>query len=113
MIPVKYNVRNLRVRWVTTLLTTLGTGLVVWSSCILFGLVDGLDHSLNVSGDPLDLIVVRKGSTNETNGGFELSKAQELATIKGIARDDSGMPLIAAEQINIPVVERLDGTRTN
>ena len=41
MIPLKYNLRNLRVRWVTTLLTMLGTGLVVWSSCILFGMVDG------------------------------------------------------------------------
>ena len=26
MIPIKYNLRNLRVRWVTTLLTVLGTG---------------------------------------------------------------------------------------
>ena len=42
MIPLKYNLRNLRVRWVTTTLTVLGTGLVVWSSCILFGMVDGL-----------------------------------------------------------------------
>ena len=71
MIPLKYNVRNLRVRWVTTLMTVLGTGLVVWSSCILFGLVEGLEHSLKVSGDPLDLIVLRKGSTNETTGGFD------------------------------------------
>ena len=63
MIPLKYNVRNLRVRWVSTLMTVLGTGLVVWSSCILFGLVEGLQHSLTISGDPLDLIVLRKGST--------------------------------------------------
>ena len=62
MIPLKYNVRNLRVRWKTTLMTVLGTGLVVWSSCILFGLVEGLEHSLTISGDPLDLIVMRKGS---------------------------------------------------
>ena len=27
MIPLKYNVRNLRVRWKTTLMTVLGTGL--------------------------------------------------------------------------------------
>jgi putative ABC transport system permease protein len=113
MIPLKYNVRNLKVRWVTTLLTMLGTGLVVWSSCILFGLVDGLQHSLKVSGDPLDLIVLRKGSTNETNGGFEATKAQELATLSGIARDESGMPLVASELLNIPVVARLDGSRTN
>ena len=61
MIPLKYNVRNLRIRWKTTLMTMLGTGLVVWSSCVLFGLVDGLEHSLNISGDPLDIIVMRHG----------------------------------------------------
>ena len=60
MIPVKYNVRNLLVRWKTTVMTVLGTGLVVWSSCILFGLVEGLEHSLNISGDPLDVIVMRR-----------------------------------------------------
>lgn len=113
MIPLKYNLRNLRVRWVTTLLTVLGTGLVVWSSCILFGMVDGLQHSLKISGDPLDLLILRKGSTSETNGGFELRKFQELATLAGIARDEEGRSLIAGELVNIPVVERRDGSRTN
>ena len=40
----------------------------------------GLQHSLNVSGDPLDLIVIRKGSTGETDGGFDADKAQAIAT---------------------------------
>src|SRR3954471_23058405 len=113
MIPLKYNLRNLRVRWVTTTLTVLGTGLVVWSSCILFGMVDGLQHSLKVSGDPLDLIVLRKGATNETSSGFEKAKADDLATLGGIARDESGQPLVASELLNIPIAERLDGSRTN
>src|SRR6185312_736428 len=113
MIPVKYNVRNLRVRWKTTLMTVLGTGLVVWSSCILFGLVDGLEHSLNVSGDPLDLIVMRKGSSNETTGGFASTTADELLTLPGIARDVEGRPPAAKEILNIPIAERVDGTRTN
>jgi putative ABC transport system permease protein len=113
MIPVKYNLRNLRVRWKTTLMTVLGTGLVVWSSCILFGLVDGLEHSLTISGDPLDLIVMRKGSTNETTGGFETSKADELLNLPGIARDEQGRALAAKELLNIPIAERENGTRTN
>jgi putative ABC transport system permease protein len=113
MIPLKYNVRNLRVRWVATLMTVLGTGLVVWSSCILFGLVDGLQHSLTLSGDPLDLIILRKGSSTETTSGFPTSKALELATLPGIARDESGRPQIASELVYIPVAERLDGGRTN
>jgi putative ABC transport system permease protein len=113
MIPLKYNVRNLRVRWVNTLMTVLGTGLVVWSSCILFGLVEGLQHSLTVSGDPLDLIVLRKGSSTETTSGFTTAKADDVATLPGIARGESGRPLVAPELVYIPVAERVDGGRTN
>ncbi len=113
MIPLKYNVRNLRVRWKTTFMTVLGTALVVWSSCILFGLVEGLEYSLRVSGEPLDLIVMRKGSSNETTGGFESSKAEEILNLPGIARDEKGQPLAAMELLNIPIAQRRDGTTTN
>lgn len=113
MIPLKYNTRNLRMRWVSTLMTVLATGGVVWSSCLLFGLVAGLQHSLNVSGDPLDLIVIRTGSTSETDGGFDSDKAAELATIPGIARDASGAPLIALEIVHLPLVPRVNGERSN
>jgi putative ABC transport system permease protein len=113
MIPIKYNLRNLRVRWKTTLLTTLATGLVVWSSCVLFGMVDGLEHSMKVSGDPLDLIVLRKGSSNEVGGGFLSDKADDLLNLPGIARDEEGRPIAAKELLNIPLAERLNGTRTN
>ncbi len=112
MIPLKYNIRNLRMRWVGTLMTVLGTGLVVWSSCILFGLVQGLQHSLNVSGDPLGLIVLRKGSTDETGGGFAVRSADEIATLPGIARDDAGQ-LAANEMVSIAIAQRNEGTRTN
>jgi putative ABC transport system permease protein len=103
----------LRVRWKTTLMTVLGTGLVVWSSCILFGLVEGLEHSLAISGDPLDLIVMRKGSSTETTGGFETVKADEILTLPGIASDKEGRPLAAKELLNIPIAERQNGTKTN
>jgi putative ABC transport system permease protein len=113
MIPLKYNVRNLRVRWKTTLMTVLSTALVVWSSCILFGLVEGLEHSLSISGDPLDLIVMRKGSSTETTGGFETVKADEILILPGILRDREGEPLAAKEMLNIPIAERGNGTKTN
>jgi putative ABC transport system permease protein len=113
MIPIKYNIRNLRVRWKTTLMTMLGTALLVASSCILFGLVDGLEYSLKISGDPLDLIVLRKGSSNENTGGFEASKADEALNLKGIARDNTGAPLAAKELLNIAIGERSNGTRNN
>ncbi len=113
MVPLKYNIRNLRARWVNTLMTVLGTGMIVWSSCALFSLVEGLQHSLNLSGDPLDLIVLRKGSSSETTSGIESSKADRMLTLAGIERDAEGKPLAAAELIHIPVAERSDGGRTN
>lgn len=113
MIPLKYNVRNLRVRWASTCMTVLGTALVVWSSCILFGMVDGIRHTLNVSGDPLGVVVLRKGSTDETNGGFTAAQAEDIATLNGIARDENGLALVAKEMLNISIAERNEGTRTN
>lgn len=113
MVPLKYNVRNLRVRWVNTLMTVLGTGLIVWSSCGLFSLVEGLQHSLRLSGDPLDLIVLRKGSTSETVSGMESEKAEKIVNLAGIARDEGGRPLAVGELLHIPVMERARGGRTN
>lgn len=112
MIPLKYNVRNLQARWKTTLMTVAGTALLVCSSCVLFGLVDGLEHSLKVSGDPLDLIVMRKGASNEVTGGFESKKADELLELGGVQRDEAG-PIAAKEMLNIAMAERHDGSRNN
>src|SRR5262245_395375 len=101
MIPIKYNVRNLRVRWVTTLMTVIGTGLVVWASVLTFGMVDGLNHALKVTGDKLDLIVLRKGSDQETASNIDAQVARQIATLDGIARDANGNPICAAEYVTI------------
>ena len=77
MIPLKYNVRNLRVRWITTLMTVIGTGLVVWAMVLTFGLTDGLEHALTISGQPLDLIVLRKGANDETGSNIAQATADQ------------------------------------
>lgn len=101
MIPVKYNLRNLKVRWVTTLMTVIGTGLVVWASVLSFGLTDGLEHALRITGHELDLLVLRKGSTDETSSGIEQQIAREIAPMPGIAKDASGQPLCSVEFVTI------------
>lgn len=113
MIPIKYNVRNLRVRRVTTALTVLGTGLLVWASCLLFGMVESLQQTQQLSGDPLDLLILRKGSSNETTGGFGGKVADDILTLEGIARDEEGAPLAAPELLNIALAEAHSGGRTN
>ena len=65
MVPLKYNIRSLRARKVGSLMTIFGVGMVVWASIFAFGLSAGLDKTLEIAADPLDVIVLRKGSTSE------------------------------------------------
>lgn len=101
MIPIKYNVRSLRVRWVTTLMTVLATGMVVWATVLTFGLTDGLEHALRVSGDKLDVLVLRKGSNDETSSSIDAQTAREIANLEGIARNKDNQPLCSAEYVTI------------
>ena len=114
MIPLKYNVRNLRVRWVTTVKTVLGTGLVVWASVLTFGLTDGLEHALTISSNDLDLIVLRQGSTDETSSGIQQQIAREIANLEGIQTNENGTPLCSVEFVTILTRPRRgDGGTTN
>lgn len=102
MIPVKYNIRNMRVRWVTTGMTVLFTGLLVCASVLVFGLVDGLMHTFSVAADELKLIVLRKGSDNEISSQISGDTARKLKNFEGVATDPAGgAPLWSAEQASI------------
>jgi len=101
MIPIKYNIRNLRVRWVTTLMTILATGMVVWATVLSFGLTEGLEHALRVTGDANDLLVLRKGSDGETSSSIESQVAREIANLPGIERNKDNEPLCSKEYVTI------------
>jgi len=104
VIPVKYNLRSLRIRWVTTLLTALFTGLLVCASVFVFGLVDGLMNAFNVSSDELKLIVLRNGATEEIGSQIDGARARELGSVlesEGIATDSKGRVMSSPEQLTI------------
>lgn len=101
MIPVKYNIRSLRVRWWTALSTVIAIAAMVWITVLTFGMVDGINHALRVGGDAADLIVLRQGSNTEMSSTVELRVASDIANLPGIARDEEGKPLSAAEFVTI------------
>ncbi len=114
MIPLKYTIRNLVVRLGTTLHTALAIGLVVWASVLTFGLVDGLEHAITTTGDPLDLIVLRKGANDETSSIITSQTARELANLPGIVRTAEGQTLCSNEYVTILTKPRRNnGGRTN
>ncbi|RIK85077.1 MAG: ABC transporter permease [Planctomycetota bacterium] len=108
MVPLKYNLRSLRARKVGSLMTVLGVGMVVWASIFAFGLYAGLEHTLTVSVNPLDVIVLRQGSTAETASAVSESAARDILALPGIATDAEGRPLAAPELVAIGYLPRRD-----
>lgn len=99
MVPLKYNIRSLRARKVGSLMTIFGIGMVVWASIFAFGLSAGLDKTLEIAAEPLDVIVLRKGSTSEAVSAVTESAAREIKALSGIATDADGRPLAASELV--------------
>jgi putative ABC transport system permease protein len=99
MIPLKYTLRNLQARWMTTLMTALGTGLVVFASVLSFGLADGLERALVVSADPLDVVCLRKGALDEVSSSIDQATADHVRSAEGIAIGESGEPLVSPEYV--------------
>ena len=69
-IPLAYNLRNLTVRKTTTFMTALGIALTVAVLVAVLALVNGLSSAFEASGEPLNILVMRKGSNAELNGGM-------------------------------------------
>ena len=109
-IPLSYNVRNLKLRKGLTVMTALGIALTVTTAVFLMALLAGLDKAFMTSGDPLNVLVMRKGSTAELSGGFDASLFPTLKTLPGIATDSQGQPLASGEWVVVAVLPRKDGT---
>ena len=93
-IPISYNIRNMILRKRLTLMTAFGIALTVTTTVFLMMLLAGMRKAFVSSGDPLNVLVLRKGSTSELTGGFTLDKAPILKELPGIATDSQGHPMM-------------------
>jgi putative ABC transport system permease protein len=87
------------VRWTTTLLTAAGIALTVAVLLAVLALVDGLEHSFESSGHPLNLLVTRKGATAEITSILTPATYQRLRARPGIARTRRGEPMVSLELV--------------
>jgi len=110
-IPLSYNLRNLVVRKTTTVVTALGIALTVAVLLSVLALVNGLQSAFHSSGNPLDVLVMRKGATAELSSGLTREVFQSLKSMPGIARDGNE-PMASLEMvtvINLPSVDSPEG----
>ena len=99
-IPLAYNIRNLRVRKATTVMTALGIALTVAVLLGIMALVGGLRAALSVTGNPLHVMLTRQGSTSELTSVLTDEKFQIVKFLPGIAKID-GEPAASHELVTV------------
>ena len=106
VIPVRYNLRSLIIRRVGTIMTVLGVALTVTVFVSILAMVQGLQNTFVETGDPLNLIVIRKGSLTEVNSFFNRE-------IKGIVETMDGVENVSGEILVLINSPRTTGETTN
>ena len=113
-IPLSYIARNLWVRRVTTLLTAGGMALVVFVFATVLMMGEGIRATLVATGQPDNVLLLRKGAGAEINSGIERAKAAMVESLDGIATNGEGRRLVSKEPvvlINLP--KRSNGKPSN
>jgi putative ABC transport system permease protein len=109
-IPISYNIRNMTLRKGLTVMTALGIALTVTTAVFIMALLAGLQKAFKSTGNPLNVLVLRKGSTSELTGPFASENFQVLKTLPGIAKDSHGEPLVSGEITVVIMLPRKDGS---
>jgi putative ABC transport system permease protein len=109
VVPLKYNLRNLRVRWRSSLATTLGVALVVAVFIMVMSLAQGLKATYVSTGDGRNILALRKGSTAESSSQIGLGEVHRIKYLDGIARTVKNEPFVSAEMVVLINMDRING----
>jgi putative ABC transport system permease protein len=112
-VPLKYNVRNLRVRWVTSLLTVLGISAVTVVFLFLAAMSQGLETLLVGTGEPLNLVAMRAGATAESQSIITKKQHEDVAALQGIAKDAAGEPMVSPELVVVATFPRTSSEKAS
>ncbi len=99
-IPIYYNLRNIWTRKLTTLLTALGIGLVVFVFADVLMLSYGIEKTLIDTGYKENAIIIRKSSGTEMQSSISKEQASIIINQPEISMDENGN-LLAAREVNV------------
>jgi putative ABC transport system permease protein len=108
---LRYNVRNLIVRWRITLLTALAFTLVIGLLTVMRAFVNGMYTLTEGSGDPANVMVLADGATDELFSNLGYGDIKEAELRDGVLRDQEDKPLASWEiyiLANQPIVKRAE-----
>src|SRR5687768_10524550 len=88
-VPVRYNVRNLSVRWRTTLMTALAFTLVIALNTVMLAFVNGMYKLTQGSGQPGNVMVLSEGATDEAFSNLGFSDIGDIELHPDVVRDQA------------------------
>lgn len=107
MIPITYNLRNLRARKTTTAAAALGLALVVFVFATARMLTHGIDKAMHQASDPSVAIVLRKGASAELESGIEVPKISIIGTAPGVAAFPNGRQQVVGELVAVVLLDKV------
>lgn len=99
-IPIVYNLRSMRARWLTAVAAVLGIAGTVGVFVAMLALAHGFKATLVNSGSPENVLIRRAGSSAELDGSVSLDQVQAVENEPGVAHED-GKPLVSPEAVMI------------
>jgi putative ABC transport system permease protein len=95
-IPLSYLVRNLTVRWRTTMMTALAFVLVISLLTVMMAFVNGMYRLTQSSGQPGNVMVLADGATDESFSNLVAPDMADIENQPGILREND-RPLCSRE----------------
>lgn len=99
-VPIVYNLRSMKVRWLTAVAAVLGIAGTVGVFVAMLALAHGFRATLVNSGSPDNVLIRRAGSSAELDGSVALDQVQAIEDEPGVAHDN-GKPLVSPEAVLI------------
>jgi ABC-type lipoprotein release transport system permease subunit len=94
-VPLRYNLRNLSVRWLTTLLTATGFVLVIGLLTVMLAFVNGMYVLTKSTGVPGNVLVISEGFQDESISNLPNDTVTDVMLQPGIKRDETTEPAVA------------------
>jgi putative ABC transport system permease protein len=112
-IPVVYNLRSVRARWLSAVVAVFGIAGTVGVFVAMMSLARGFQATLVSSGSSSNAIVLRAGSGSEMSGSVSLEQVKIVEDAPGVARSADG-PLVTPEVVVVAAFPLLStGTDAN
>jgi hypothetical protein len=97
-VPLRYNLRNLQVRWRTTLVTGLAFTFVTTLLTVMLAFVTGMDRLTEGSGHPGNVLVLSDGATDEAFSNLPYISTEELPDkLQRMIEKDQGEFMVSRE----------------